>query len=63
MAKTQKRQVSFTTPGTDAAKRPVSRPGSEFNPDYGYVKHDLKLMAYQVLFFIGALIVLTFILH
>lgn len=63
MAKTQKRQVSFTTPGTETTKRPNSRPGSEFNPDYTYVKHDLKLMAYQVVFFIGALIVLTFFLH
>jgi len=63
MAKTQKRQVSFTATGTETTKRPISRPGTEFNPDYTYVKQDLKLMGYQVLFFVGALIVLSFILH
>ncbi len=63
MAKTQKRQVSFSTPGSETAKRPASRPGTEFNPDYTYVKKDLQLMIYQVIFFVGALIVLTFILR
>jgi len=63
MAKNVKRNVSFTTSGTESAKRPAARPGTEFNPDYTYVKNDLKSMAYQALFFIGILIVLTFILH
>jgi hypothetical protein len=63
MAKNIKRNVSFTTSGTETLKRPAARPGSEFNPDYTYVKKDLILMAYQALFFIGVLIVLAFILH
>jgi hypothetical protein len=63
MAKNIKRNVSFTTSGSETTKRPSARPGSEFNPDYTYVKHDLKLMAYQALFFVGILIVLTFILR
>ena len=64
MAKTQKRQVSFTTPGIETTtKRPSIRPGSDFNPDYTYVKRDLKLMSYQVLFFVAILIGLTFFLH
>jgi hypothetical protein len=63
MAKNVKRNVSFTTSGTETVKRPSARPGSEFNPDYTYVKNDLKLMAYQALFFVGILIVLAFILH
>jgi hypothetical protein len=66
MAKNTKRQVSFTTPSAAPTSRPARsavRPSSEFNPDYTYVKKDLKIMGYQVLFFIGALIVLSFILR
>jgi hypothetical protein len=66
MAKKQKRQVSFTTPSAATTSRPASvftRQSSEFNPDYTYVKNDLKNMGIQVAFFIGALIVLTFFLR
>ncbi|HEX7555004.1 MAG TPA: hypothetical protein VF338_00160 [Leptolinea sp.] len=66
MAKKQKRQVSFTTPSAATVTRSSGttlRPSSEFNPDYTYVKNDLKNMGIQVAFFIGALIVLTFFLR
>jgi hypothetical protein len=66
MAKTQKRQVSFTTPDSSAIKRPANssiRPSSEFNPDYTYVKKDLKNLAYQMVAFLGILFILTFFLR
>ncbi|GAP22052.1 hypothetical protein [Leptolinea tardivitalis] len=65
MAKKQKRQVSFTTPSA-ATSHPAggfSRPGTEFNPDYTYVKNDLKNMGLQVILFLGILIALTFFLR
>ncbi len=66
MAKKTKRQVSFTTPGAEVVSRPTGnalRPSSEFNPDYTYVKKDLKSLAIQMVIFVGALIVLTFFLR
>lgn len=65
MAKNTKRQVSFTSiPTPTAGRRSVtSRPSSEFNPDYTLVKKDLKVIGYQVIFFVGVLIVLSFILR
>jgi hypothetical protein len=66
MAKTQKRQVSFTTPDSAAVKRPVNstiRPSSEFNPDYTYVKNDLKNLGFQIVAFLGILFLLMFFLR
>ncbi len=68
MAKKVKRQVSFATTSNDAAvARPRLsgvRPGnSEFNPDYTYVKKDLKFLFFQMAAFVGILIILTFFLH
>jgi hypothetical protein len=66
MAKKTKRQVSFTTPGSTTVSRPAgfsARPSSEFNPDYTYVKKDLKNMGIQVALFLGILLVLTFFLR
>lgn len=66
MAKKQKRQISFTTPSSTTASRPAgfsARPGSEFNPDYTYVKKDLKNLGIQVALFLGILFVLTFFLR
>ncbi len=65
MAKNTKRQVSFTsTPAAATGKRPgTSRPSTEFNPDYTLVKKDLKNIGYQVIFFVGILVILSFILR
>ncbi|NMB55019.1 MAG: hypothetical protein GYA15_10000 [Leptolinea sp.] len=66
MAKKQKRQVTFTTPVAASVSRPsgiTARPGSEFNPDYTYVKKDLKNLGLQVALFLGILAVLTIFLR
>jgi hypothetical protein len=66
MAKKTKRQVSFTTPSAAAVNRPtggIFRPSSEFNPDYTYIRNDLKNLAVQIVFFVGALVVLSFFLR
>ncbi|NLF50300.1 MAG: hypothetical protein GX577_04125 [Leptolinea sp.] len=63
MAKNTKRQVSFTSTPTTGRRSVTSRPSSEFNPDYTLVKKDLKVIGYQVIFFVGVLIVLSFILR
>lgn len=66
MAKKQKRQVTFTSPkAVSSGNQGVStvRPGSEFNPDYTYIKKDLQSMGIMVVFFVGALVVLTFFLR
>jgi hypothetical protein len=66
MAKKQKRQVSFTTPSaTTNAKTSaaVVRPGSEFNPDYTYIKKDLQSMGIMIAGFGVLLVVLTFFLR
>jgi hypothetical protein len=66
MAKKQKRQVSFTTPTVTAPAKTSAaavRPGSEFNPDYTYIKKDLKTMGFMIVGFVGLLVVLTFFLR
>lgn len=68
MAKKAKRQVSFNTSSGEAAViRPRLggvRPGtSEFDPDYTYVKNDLKNFFIQMAGFVGILIILTFFLR
>jgi len=59
MAKKSKRQRI-------ARKRPVKAAtvrGSEFNPDYSYVKKDLKTIGSLAGFFVIVLIVLSFFLN
>jgi len=69
MAKKQKRQVSFTTPSESftppTGKVAVStvRPGSEFNPDYTYIKKDLRSLGFMVAGFLVVLIALSFFLR
>jgi hypothetical protein len=69
MSKKQKRQVSFTTPSAPSTpstgKAAVStvRPGSEFNPDYTYIKKDLRSLGFMVAGFLVVLIVLSFFLR
>ena len=59
MAKKQKRQVSFTSPDATTTGKTTTasivRPGSEFNPDYTFIKQDLKTMGYMVAGFVGIL--------
>lgn len=61
--KSKHRSVSTgTTTGTSA--RTSSRTFTqEFNPDYSYVKHDLKRIAYLAGTFIVILVVLSFFLR
>lgn len=65
MAKNSKRQVTFTASSATASSRRAgtSRPSSEFNPDYTLVKKDLQIIGYQVIFFVGVLVILSFILR
>jgi hypothetical protein len=66
MAKKQKRQVSFTSPIVTTAAKTTAvamRPGSEFNPDYTYIKKDLQNMGIMVAGFVGVLVILTFFLR
>jgi hypothetical protein len=67
MAKKQKRQVSFTSPVVTTTGKATSasivRPGSEFNPDYTYIKKDLQSMGIMVAGFVGVLVILTFFLR
>ncbi len=77
MAKTKKRQVSrgsrlsesqrqvaTATPNlkkSEAANRPAL--ATEFNPDYSFVKQDLKKIGILAASFISVLVVLSFIIR
>lgn len=69
MSKKQKRQVSFTTPSTSSTSSTgkvavsTTRPGSEFNPDYTYIKKDLRSLGIMVAGFLVVLIALSFFLR
>lgn len=73
MAKKQKRQANrpaaAPTAATPAApaQQPAARPAylstSEFNPDYSYVKKDLRRIATLAVSFLGVLIALSFFLR
>lgn len=42
---------------------PIVNRSSEFNPDYSYVIKDLKRIGSLAIFFLGVLVVLSFILR
>ena len=66
MPKKQKRQVTFTSPIVLTTGKTIAsavRPGSEFNPDYTYIKKDLQSMGILVAGFVGVLVILTFFLR
>ncbi len=66
------RSTSAAAPHTPAAARPAGgrlpvsglRPSAaaDFNPDYTYAKQDLKRVGIMAASFIGALVVLSFVL-
>lgn len=72
MAKKQKRQVSRSVvtnePAAVAVSAKVEKPvitsfrsqATEFNPDYSYVKKDLKQIATLAVAFVSILVVLSF---
>lgn len=71
MSKKQKRQVStsqVSTP-TAAAESAVARPAAQavasrdFNPDYTYIKQDLKRIGIMALSFFVILVALSFFLN
>lgn len=66
--KTKQRSVSTTSAarnesGIDSAKGSSRTFSSEFNPDYTYVKQDLKKIAILASAFIVILIALSFFLN
>lgn len=68
MAKKQYRKVKTTTSKTDMAETVMNSPrarlsSTDFNPDYTYVKQDLKRIGILAVSFIGVLLVLTFFLR
>jgi hypothetical protein len=49
-----------------ATRRPLRRPASsptEFNPDYTYIKQDLRRIAVLAVSFIVVLVALSFVIH
>ncbi len=49
-----------------ATRRPLRRPASsptEFNPDYTYIKQDLRRIAVLAVSFIAVLVALSFVIH
>jgi hypothetical protein len=64
MAKTKHRSVSTNATSNTSATKTVGRSFSqEFNPDYTFVKQDLKRIAILAGSFVVILIVLSFILN
>ncbi len=72
MSKKQKRQVSTSQVNTPAAavESAVARPAAqaasasrEFNPDYTYIKQDLKRIGIMALSFFVILVALSFFLN
>lgn len=64
MAKTKRRSVSTNDTTNDSAAKTSGRSFSqEFNPDYTFVKQDLKRIAILAGSFVVILIVLSFILN
>ncbi len=68
MAKKQYRKVKTTTSKTNMAETVMNSPrarlsSTDFNPDYTYVKQDLKRIGILAVSFIGVLLVLTFFLR
>lgn len=64
----QSRNISASKPSAQAASSPAQaaiKPASsyEFNPDYTYVKRDLKRIAILAVSFILILVVLSFYLR
>jgi len=57
MARKSKRQVNRRS------KRVSTISGDDFNPDYTAVKKDLKTIGALASFFVGVLIILSFILR
>jgi len=60
------RSISRTTSAAKAAEPTfagVQRPAAEFNPDYSYVKRDLKRIGILTVIFFAILITLSFILR
>ncbi len=60
--KSKKKYSNFPIDRKLKVKKRISNT-SEFNPDYSYVKKDLKRIASLAAFFFVILIVLTFILR
>jgi hypothetical protein len=68
MSKKQYRKVkanpSMETPIASTSTSTRTRSSSaEFNPDYTYVKQDLKRIAIMAVSFIGVLVILSFFLR
>jgi energy-coupling factor transporter transmembrane protein EcfT len=71
MSKKQKRQVSTSQVSTtaaaleSAAARPAAQAAAsrEFNPDYTYIKQDLKRIGIMALSFFVILVALSFFLN
>ena len=57
MAKTRRRSATRRT-----LRRPATR-AAEFNPDYTYVKQDLRRIATLAVSFVVVLIALSFVIH
>jgi hypothetical protein len=68
MAKKTKRSAVSTTSaarnesGTITSKGSTRSTSGEFNPDYSYVKQDLKKIAILAVAFVVILVILSFIL-
>lgn len=64
MSKKKTRHVSQTENGATSAKMSKRQPGRsrEFNPDYSYVKKDLKQIGIMAVAFISILVILSFVL-
>lgn len=68
MAKKQYRKVINVSPSESTTAAVVNSPrnrlsSTDFNPDYSYVKKDLKRIAILAASFIGILVILTFFLR
>ena len=66
MAKKHTRKVSKSVQGTAVTTASSTRnrlSSTEFNPDYSYVKADLKRIGILAGSFIGVLVILTFFLR
>jgi len=57
MAKSRRRSATRRS-----LRRPVSST-TEFNPDYTYIKQDLRRIAVLAVSFITALVALSFVIH
>ena len=67
MSKKRKRQVSTTTSSEVKVSSPLSSPRrsttDEFNPDYSYVKKDLRRIGALAGSFLAILLILSFFLR